>query len=137
MKIIINKCYGGFSLSADAIDLYLEKKGEKCFRYTNRTLGEKLIRTNKKNDSWNVHCFIKDLGDGPVEWPKDNDGYFYNRDISRDDKILVEVVEELGSEKSSGECAKLEIVEIPDGTNYEIEEYDGIEWIAETHRTWR
>jgi hypothetical protein len=28
------------------------------------------------------------------------------------------------------------VVEIPDGTDYEISEYDGNEHIAEKHRTW-
>jgi len=32
--------------------------------------------------------------------------------------------------------ADLKIVEIPDGTNYEIDEYDGNEHVAEVHRTW-
>lgn len=31
---------------------------------------------------------------------------------------------------------KLRIVEIPDGTDYIVGEYDGSEHIAETHRTW-
>jgi hypothetical protein len=31
----------------------------------------------------------------------------------------------------------LEIVEIPDDVEYTIEEYDGLEHIAEKHRTWR
>jgi len=45
-------------------------------------------------------------------------------------------VEELG-EKANGQCADLKIVEIPDDVEYEIEEYDGVEWVAENHRTWR
>jgi len=30
----------------------------------------------------------------------------------------------------------LKIVDIPDGVEWEIEEYDGMEWVAEKHRTW-
>jgi hypothetical protein len=28
-------------------------------------------------------------------------------------------------------------VDIPDDVKWEIEEYDGNEWVAEVHRTWR
>jgi len=31
----------------------------------------------------------------------------------------------------------LRIIEIPDGVEWQIEEYDGDEWIAEKHRTWK
>jgi hypothetical protein len=44
-------------------------------------------------------------------------------------------VEELG-DKASGQFAELVVVEIPDGVDYEIDEYDGNEHIAEKHRTW-
>lgn len=54
----------------------------------------------------------------------------------RADALLVRVVEELG-EAANGAHAKLAVVEIPDGTDYEISEYDGLEHIAEKHRTWR
>lgn len=32
--------------------------------------------------------------------------------------------------------ADLKIVEIPPDVDWEINEYDGVEWVAETHRTW-
>lgn len=65
--------------------------------------------------------------------PWDNYGYEYNE--KRDDPKLVEVVEKLG-DKANGSHARLKIVEIPDDVEYTIEEYDGREHIAESHRTW-
>lgn len=53
----------------------------------------------------------------------------------RTDKLLIQVIEELGRDANGG-CAELKIVEIPDGVEYEICEYDGNEHIAEMHRTW-
>jgi hypothetical protein len=41
----------------------------------------------------------------------------------------------LGAE-ANGRYAQLKIVTIPDGIEWEIEEYDGNEHIAEQHRTW-
>lgn len=34
MKIVINKCYGGFGLSAQAEKKILERKGHKVFYYS-------------------------------------------------------------------------------------------------------
>jgi hypothetical protein len=85
-KIVINKCFGGFSLSDEA-------------------------------------CQI--LG---VE----HQGYF----VKRDWQPLIDLIEEKGSDFVSGSSAELAIVEIPDDVDYGIEEYDGNEWIAESHRTW-
>jgi len=56
-------------------------------------------------------------------------------DIDRNDPVLVEVVEELGA-KANGDCAELKVVEIPDGIVWHISEYDGVEHVAEYHRTW-
>lgn len=57
------------------------------------------------------------------------------RVFDRADPFLVQVVEELG-EESWGDYAKLGIVEIPDDVKWEVEEYDGKEWVAEVHRRW-
>lgn len=57
-------------------------------------------------------------------------------EIKRNDPILIQVIEELG-EKANGNVATLKIIEIPDDIEWEIEEYDGSEWISEKHRTWR
>ena len=56
-------------------------------------------------------------------------------DIPRDDPDLVATVEKLGGNASRA-FANLKVVEIPDDVDWEIEEYDGSEWVAEKHRTW-
>lgn len=56
--------------------------------------------------------------------------------IRRDDPYLVRLVEEMGG-GVNGPYADLKIVEIPEDVDWQIEEYDGREWIAEVHRTWR
>lgn len=104
MKVVINKCYGGFSLSKTAWDDYAKAKG---------------LNVGKWNDTWNFY----------------EDGDFYDREIPRDDPVLVEIVEKLAN-VASGSCANLVVVEIPDGVDWEIQEYDGNEWVAEKHRTW-
>ena len=59
----------------------------------------------------------------------------YEDDIKRNDLILIEIVEQLG-EAANGGFAKLKVVKIPDDVQWQIEEYDGNEWVAEKHRTW-
>ena len=65
----------------------------------------------------------------------DKDDVFYDKDVERDDPILIKVIDELG-EEANGDCAVLHIVSIPDDVKWEIEEYDGVEWVSEVHRTW-
>ena len=60
---------------------------------------------------------------------------FYDKDVARTDPDLVDIVEKLG-DKANGWAANLKVVEIPDGTQYVIDEYDGIESIHENHRSW-
>lgn len=85
MKIIINRSFGGFGFSDEAISL-------------GKAMGSNLDRT----------C-----------------------------PIMIKLLEDHGSEFMSEPCAKLKVIEIPDGIEYTVEQYDGMEWIAEVHRTWR
>ena len=61
--------------------------------------------------------------------------YFYPRNIDRTDLDLIEVVKKLGN-KANGTCSELKIVEIPDGIEFELSEYDGLETVEEKHRSW-
>lgn len=128
MKVVLNKCYGGFSLSNAAYEALI-KKGWKVTFY---------------NEQGNHQDRDADICDGqggeyPSKWCRDD--LRYSLVCSRRDKEirahadLVEVVEQLG-DKANGRCAALEVVEIPDGVSWQIEEYDGMEHIAEKHRTW-
>jgi hypothetical protein len=78
------------------------------------------------------------LTDVALEEYKDRKGItdpnFYYYDIPRDCPVLVEMVERGDVD---GTFSDLKVVEIPDGVNWYIAEYDGLEHVAERHRTWR
>lgn len=65
--------------------------------------------------------------------------WFVDEDVKRDDPFLLQVVDTLGLKAASGSFSALGFAEIPDDVpddNWIIQEYDGIEWVAEKHRTW-
>ena len=111
MKVVVNRCFGGFSLSDEAIMLYGKLSGRNI-----------VVKTDEDIPSFS---YFVDLNDS--EW--------YDRNIDRSDKYLVQVVEELGN-AANGRFAALAIVDIPDNIEWHIEEYDGSEHIEENHRTW-
>lgn len=141
MKVVINSCFGGFGLSHKAIMKYAELNGFKLYPYLDdisiKIYGNKAVIGNDDL----LHHYSKT----PIDqlernkwgsYDHSDDSYFSDRDIKRDDPILIQVIEELGSEVASGKYAKLTIIEIPDDVNWQIAEYDGFEHIAEKHRTW-
>lgn len=90
MKIVINKCYGGFGISAEA------------YKY--------------------MGVQYKSMCDPDFVYPINGD-----QEAFRTNEKLIEFIEKYGSERASGGCAKLKIVEIPKGTRHQITEYDGLE----------
>ena len=67
------------------------------------------------------------------EWLGYNASEYIDNKIARDDPKLIECIETLGSEALIDDYL---IVEIPADVDWVIEEYDGLEWVAEKHRTW-
>lgn len=55
------------------------------------------------------------------------------RDIARDDPRLIAAVE---GGYTGGKYSRLVVVEIPDGIEWHIDEYDGLECVHEAHRSW-
>lgn len=141
MKIVINSCYGGFGLSEKAVVRYLEILGkpvwvEKDKKFgglgiTNYWLVPPETRVRNREDEWSTMSY-EERQEYNRLWSEQN---FYERNIARNDPVLVQVVEELG-EKANGRCAELSVVEIPDDVDWQIDEYDGNEWVSEKHRTW-
>lgn len=98
-QIVLNRAYGGFSLSERVKQLYMEATKD-------------VIRS----DNWYIDI-----------------------DVRRDDPVLIKIIETVGLDNAAGNFAQLAIVEIPDDVpedGWEIKDYDGVEWVAEKHRTW-
>lgn len=106
MKLLINVCYGGYGLSNEALELWAKKK--------------------------NINLLKKTTEYGNYDYYIDGDTIISGYDIDRDDPTIIEVFEELGSEKTSGDHAELSLVELPDDCKYDITEYDGWESISDT-----
>lgn len=56
-------------------------------------------------------------------------------ELQRDCPHLVQTVQELGT-LADTPYSQLKVVEVPDGVEWTVHEYDGCEWVAEAHRTW-
>lgn len=140
VKIVVNRCYGGFGLSDKAVEMVMKRKGLNCFRYKQTKYdfqdgaNEYTRYESFGNDDYLfINYQTVDLGEKVNELPDETYWYYYG--LERDDADLVAVVEELG-EEANGKFAELEVVEIPDDVKWEIDEYDGIETIHEVHRSW-
>lgn len=147
--IVINKCFGGFGLSPEAT-LWLYEKGcggvdaspvTEYFKadseYARSEEYQSRMGHQAKLAEW--RRYLKGDRDGSgvflSVFSPDEQFVLYARDVKRDDPLLIQCVREMG-EAANGSCADLKIVEIPDGVEWEISEYDGNEHIAQQHQTW-
>ncbi len=135
-KVILNKCFGGFGLSKEAYELYAKKKGISVFHYTQENLKKEIYTYATDDNRTFDFYFTKDFGDNVYISDEDFKEYFLNLDEKfREDKTLIEVVEELG-EKANAFYSNLKIVEIPDDLDYVIDNYDGIETLHQKVKEW-
>lgn len=158
MKVVVNRNNQFFDLSVLAIKRIAELNGIKCYFFKSK-YNEKDTSSNyepvilKDTDSVWLHRVFN--VDNPDDYEYESYDYIYSNDekrkelneransiwidnlwYDRSNPILIQVVEELG-EKASTRYSKLEIIEIPDGIEYEIEnEGTGYEYIHEKHRIW-
>lgn len=139
MKIVISTCHGGFGLSEAAVRLYADKKGLTLYPDSGGKFAAICGPT-----WWLVPASEREDQTGFAEWDYErraasnkrvSEQQISPRDIPRDDADLIAVVETLGAD-ADGRHASLKVVEIPDDAQWEIAEYDGLEWVAEKHRTW-
>ena len=133
MKIVINKCFGGFGLSDEATRALAARQGVTLFEHADNFGGVDFYTVPW--EEYKAACKIKGPL-GPDRFASTKGMFYYlDGDIARDDADLVAVVEELGA-ASWDRFAELAVVEIPDGTSWELEDYDGVETIYETHESW-
>ena len=132
-KVVINRCFGGFGLSHKAVMRYAELKGIKLYAWLDKPYEGKSLDDKSAIIHYTTIPKSEYLRMDSV---KSSDYYFNpHHDIPRDDPILIQVVKELG-EEANNSCSSLKVVEIPDDVDWDIYEYDGVEWIAEKHRIW-
>ena len=140
MKVVINKCYGGFGLSHEAVMRYFEIKGITVYPEQGKDYWKFwtywTVKPEDRIEDKEGEAFYSMSIEDRIAYNKlCSEQTIYERDIERHDPALVQAVEELGN-NANGAHAELAVVEIPDDVDYIIQEYDGNEHIAEAHRTW-
>jgi len=145
-KIVINRCYGGFGISNEALLELINMKSKivKKMSIIKYYGGENPNFKDTWKEEWNKDKInLKPFKEGFFEHPYykgilyHNEFVYFIEDCSeiRSNEDLIKVVEKL-KEKASGKLSELIIVEIPEDVDYEIDDYDGMETIHEEHRSW-
>lgn len=120
MKVAINRCFGGFGISDKAFEKLLDRKG---------IAFEKVEPKEKSLLNSTTYYAAGHVGDDEFYLSE------YDMTSDRSDPDLIAVIEEMGKDSWSW-AAEIAIVEVPDDAKWHIHEYDGLEHIAENHRTW-
>jgi hypothetical protein len=113
VKIVINKCFGGFGLSKKAVEYMAEKGSEQA-----RVELEYIIPS--EDNSNDIYLGYSEK---------------FDHEYDRTDPILVEAVEVLKEEANTA-YSNLKVIEIPEGVEWELSDHDGLETVHEKHRIW-
>jgi len=142
-KVVYNACYGGFGLSEAAMLRYAELKGFKLYVEKDGLLAGGTYTYWKVPPEERTGILSDDqFNAAPMAERAASNQRYYEltlnaREIDRADPVLAQVVEELG-DAASGKFAKLRIEEVPAGTLYRIDEYDGNESVmTQTDYEWK
>jgi hypothetical protein len=138
MKIVINNCYGGFSLSSEA-KLELYRRQCKYIAIPTETYYSAVDHISNKERDLKIWREYRSTGNSQdtylTVFSPDEKYVLVDYNLERNNPELVSVVEELGP-RASGPYAQLKVIEIPDNVDWIIRDHDGAEWVAEKHRTW-
>lgn len=127
IKVVINNDYGyGFNISDDVAEKLLNEYGWELV--DSQYSGEAPIKSIADVSEKNAYVQSEKKYGIPIENNSKKDFRTHND--------LIDVIESVGEEKSSGYYSSLRIVEIPADIDWEIVEIDGKEHIAEKHRKW-
>jgi len=125
MKVVINKRYGGYGLSHEAIMMLAELKGIKLFPIKDEY--HTLQYWKKEHTPLTTKEFMKLSESEKTAYLEMKAEYqFKPMYVPRHDSDLIKVVETMG-EAANGEYAHLVIVNADE--DYDIDEYDGMEKI--------
>jgi hypothetical protein len=132
MELVINNKHGGFGLSPKAVKRIAELQGKECYFFAQdiKTRKYRPVTVEQASDEFVFYAFT-------IPNP--------NEYLGREDKWHSMTLEERQAWNRKYDSVKavddyrsgerndpilLQVVE------YQIEEYDGREWVAEAHRTW-
>jgi hypothetical protein len=165
MKVVLNKCYGGFGVSLECLWALIQRgsKGvevhdipdyygannpnfaDRWRESWEKDLAEMKAEKYRKRPDWLPGGWLASSLESTLYNVDEMKVYGYDRGNqyiegslvrSRCNPDLIDLIEKNGSEWASSDMGELRVVEIPDGIQWEIDEYDGIERIDEVHRSW-
>jgi len=124
MRVVINTCFGGFGISDEAAEWLINERGWTLTYYTPKG---NLFNPDADFVVNTEHISMMGLY-SLARWRRHE-----NELRCRPD--LIDCIKTLGT-KVNTRFSELKVVTIPNSIEWQIEEYDGIEHIAEKHRTW-
>lgn len=133
MKVILNKCFGGFRPSVFAYNEHARRNAKALFWYTLNVHDYEFTENPRDFDTPSTIYYGKKVGFYDMDYEN-----VYNLDKGhREDPVLIDIVEKYG-EKASSFVSDLVVVEIPDelAGRYTIDDYDGVETLHEKVKAW-